>query len=324
MWHLGTLEMSQFFATRNCPYVLHRYFKNVEEQFAMYLDIISGSFNTKANTFVAVGKDYDWIRYLVNNGVTQFCVDMAHGNSGYAEKSVAFIKGVCPNAVIMAGNIETWDGYSRLADAGATYFRVGIASGSICSTNINTGNGLPILTALDNIYDKMTLDQKDVHFLIADGGMRTAGDIAKAIAFGASYTMCGKIFASTSLAAGPFYTREREIINDLNYIPRLKDVGNIHNLVPYYVQYAGMASTLMREKANGSQSTAVSEEGKAGLIRFSGTTENVFDGLMLNLKAVLSYSGCKDINEFREEVILQRIAMGGKREKKIHLDHEYS
>ncbi len=326
MWHLGTPHMMAFFAKNNCPYVLHRYFESASAQFSMFQSAANSqrheslTYKMWDNTFLAVGKDYEWIKYLVDEGIKNFCVDMAHGNSGYAEKSVMYIKSICPEAVIMAGNIETYDGYARLRDAGATYFRVGIASGSICSTNINTGNGLPILTALDNIYSKMSWDSKDNHFLIADGGMRTAGDIAKAIAFGASYVMCGKIFASTSHAAGPFY--------DGGYC-ELPDVYGVNGDMHYqgvayesavkYVQYAGMASKMMREKAGGTQSTAVSEEGKAGLIEYTGQTSDVFDGLMLNLKAVLSYSGCKTINKFREEVILQRISMGGKREKAIHL-----
>lgn len=325
MWHLGTPQMRNFFMDKNCPFVLHRYFKSAAAQLKHHnINYVTSPHCPDDFTFFAVGKDYDWIQYLIDNGVDKFCVDMAHGNSGYCEKSVAFIKGRCPNATIMAGNIETYDGYARLRDAGATYFRVGIASGSICSTNINTGNGLPILTALNNIYSKMTKYEQENNFLIADGGMRTAGDIAKALAFGASYAMCGKIFASTSKAAGPFF--------DANYT-ELYDVfdanGELHHEVNSYdnrvkyVQYAGMASKMMREKSGGRHSTAVSEEGKAGLIHYTGKTEDVFDGLILNLKAVLSYSGCRTIDEFREEVILQRIAMGGKREKQIHLDVEY-
>lgn len=326
MWHLGTPEMLMHFASGNSPYVLHRYFSTAELQYKHLMEATySAKFNPEMmyNIFMAVGYDYDWINYLAEKGITNFCVDMANGNSSQCEKTVAYIKGRVPNARIMAGNVESIDGYIRLFEAGATYIRVGIASGSICSTNINTGNGLPILTALDNIYSKMSEYSRQNSWLIADGGMRTAGDVAKAIAFGATYAMCGKMFASTSHAQGPFYYQHP---NEL--LKLMKEDGKFlahgaNPVTPSLVEYAGMASKMMREKAGGSQKTNVSEEGRAGLIKYTGKTEDVFNGLKLNLQAVMAYSGCRCINEFREEVILQRIAMGGKREKKIHLDKVY-
>ena len=316
MWHLDSDKMAAFCRDKNFPFVLHRYFPSQSAQLERWRELTENQANAKNTIFLAVGSNEKWIGDAVLKGVKNFCVDMAHGNSAQAVRAVEFIKSYCPNAVIMAGNIESYDGFKRLYDAGARYFRVGIGSGSICSTNINTGYGLPILTALALIQRKMTEEECRNSFLIADGGIRTAGDIAKALAFGASYVMCGKLFASTGCARGPFFTKDLLKIDS-------EEAPNFESSEPTYVEYAGMASKLMREMAGGSQKTDVSEEGKAGLIEYTGTTEHVFSQVVSNLRAVLAYSGARTIPEFKRNAILRRVAPGGKLEKQIHLDKVY-
>lgn len=315
MYHVDTNDMYKFFESQNIPFILHRYFPNVEAQINRIKDITRGflRYDSK-HLIVAVGTDEKWIYELIYAGVKSFCVDVANGNSKQAIKAVKFIKDNCPDAMIIAGNIETYDGFKRLYDVGTNGYRVGISSGSICSTNINTGNGLPILTALQEISSKMTDKERTNSILIADGGIRTAGDVAKALAFGADYVMCGKLFAATSYAKGPFFNDEMITLD--------KDYTDI-NIIPAFVEYAGMASKMMREMAGGSQKTNVSEEGHGGLIEYTGTTENVFNQIILNLKAVLAYSGCRNIEEFKKNVIIRRISAGGKFEKQIHLSKVY-
>lgn len=315
MYHLDTDAMAEFCRVNNFPFVLHRYFPSSVDQLERWNELVENMPNAKNTIFLAVGSNEKWIGDAILKGVKNFCVDMAHGNSIQAIKSVEFIKSYCPDSIIMAGNIESYDGFKRLYTAGARYFRVCIGSGSICSTNINTGYGLPILTALAMIYDKMSTEERENSFLIADGGIRTAGDIAKALAFGASYVMCGKLFASTSCARGPFFGKELNLLMDQTDIEDREDI--------FYVEYAGMASKLMREMAGGSQKTDVSEEGKAGLIEYTGTTENVFNQVVSNLRAVLAYSGCRTIPEFKRDAVLRRVAPGGKLEKQIHLSKIY-
>lgn len=319
MYHTWTKEMAAFAVEKNIPFILHRYFPSVNDQIEAYLSITNFVPNDQKQIFVAVGSDEKWIGQCVLKGVKRFCVDMAHGNSKKAVDAVKFIKEYCPDATIMAGNIESYDGFRRLFDAGARYFRVGIGSGSICSTNINTGYGLPILTALNMVQRRMTNDERSSSYLIADGGVRTAADIAKALAFGADYVMCGKLFASTSKARGPFFSNEMHTVHKDG--EKWNCLGN--EVEPSFVEYAGMASKLMREMAGGSQKTNVSEEGKSGLIEYTGLTEDVFEQLINNLRAVLSYSGCRNIHEFKENATLRRIAPGGKLEKAIHLDKVY-
>lgn len=308
MYHLGTVDMAKFFSEKRIPFVLHRYFPNVLKQIEMY-DLMIKAGCLKHLLYVSVGSNLEWIEALRIHGVTHYCVDMANGNSKQCVKSVKLLNdwGRVNPSCIMAGNIETVDGFFRLYDAGARHIRVGIGSGSICSTSINTGYGLPILSALNDIRTRMPDDiNKDVN-LIADGGIRTAGDIAKALAFGAKSVMCGKIFAATDLARGPFFDEKIRIV-----LPAYAK----------YVEYAGMASTMMRE-LSGSQKTDVSEEGKSGLIEYAGPTSTVYSNLCLNLMAVLAYSGAKNIPEFVENAIIQRVSAGGKIEKAIHLDKIY-
>lgn len=325
MWHLDSNAMAEFCRIKNFPFVLHRYFPTASQQLERWRELTENQPNAKDTIFLSVGANEKWIGDAVLKGVKNFCVDMAHGNSVLAVKSVEFIKSYCPDAVIMAGNIESYDGFKRLYDAGARYFRVGIGSGSICSTNINTGYGLPILTALGMITRKMTEEEITTSFLIADGGIRTAGDVAKALAFGASYVMCGKLFASTDRARGPFFNKDMKVIDitELDRLPTIMDIGMLDDILPKYVEYAGMASKLMREMAGGSQKTDVSEEGKAGLIEYTGTTENVFNQVVSNLRAVLAYSGSRNILDFKQNAILRRVAPGGKFEKQVHLDKIY-
>lgn len=315
MWHLDTKEMVKFFHKNNMPFVLHRYFPSALMQIERWHELTENLPGHPNTVFVAVGSDTKWIGDLVLRGVKSFCVDMAHGNSMQAVNAVKFIKEYCPEATIMAGNIESHDGWKRLYEAGATYFRVGIGSGSICSTHTNTGCGLPMLTALRDISGEMGNAQRRECKLIADGGIRTAGDVAKALAFGADYAMCGKLFASTSKAKGPFFNKEGHMLLDQDGIEEREDI--------FFVQYAGMASKMMREMAGGSQKTNVSEEGKGGLVEYAGRTEDVFEQLSYNLQAVLAYSGCLDIDQFKQNALVQRLASGGFHEKQIHLDKVY-
>lgn len=322
MYHVGTKDMYQFFLGCDMPFILHRYFPTVEDQIETAKEYTNDLiYYSPKHLFMAVGSNKKWINKLILAGFKSFCVDMANGNSMQAVEAVKYIKEYCPEATIIAGNIESYDGFARLYDAGARYFRVGIGSGSICSTNINTGYGLPILTALSNIDRDRSLSEREDSFLIADGGIRTAGDVAKALALGASFVMCGKLFASTNLAKGPFYdgsyNKLENLYTDMHY------QGVEYESQIAYVQYAGMASKMMREMAGGSQKTNVSEEGHGGLVEYAGQTKDMFAKVCQNLRAVLAYSGCRNIDEFRKECILQRVSAGGKFEKQIHLDKIY-
>jgi IMP dehydrogenase len=156
---------------------------------------------------------------LYNKGVRRFCIDMAHGDSIACVDTIKYIKSLFNNSSkknyyekkfqdnhIIAGNVATVIGFKRLQKAGANGIRAGIASGAICSTAIETGFGVPILT---NIIDMAKYKKKNT-WLIADGGCKATGDIAKAVYFGADFVMLGKMLASTDLACGSCYNKNKE------------------------------------------------------------------------------------------------------------------
>ena len=247
--------------------------------------------------------------------VTRFCVDMAHGNSKICYDTIEYIMSKCPNSSIMAGNIESVDAYIRMLNLGVDYVRVGIAGGSICSTNKATAIGLPVLTALKNIREYVVrwCNFEKRPLIIADGGIDGASNALKAIAFGADMVMAGRFFAGTSLAKGPFYTKEFLLVDQVEY-PFFKQSK------PYYVEYAGMASPAMRNVTKSQKmDTSVSVEGVSGVTQYMGQTQDVYDAFLANMKAGVSYIGAETLNEYRDDVVYQRISLGGQYEKATHI-----
>jgi IMP dehydrogenase len=302
MIHTSGKRMLKYMVdNRMCPTV-HRYFDSAHDQFNHVKDALRDDFK---HVFFAVGRDKNWINTLHNLGVTKYCVDMAHGDSKVCVDSIELIKSLNSHAVVMAGNVATHAGYVRLRTAGADYIRVGIAGGSICSTAKNTAFGLPMVTSIMECAEaKKVLGG----ILVADGGIRSASDMLKAIAAGADMCMVGKILASTSEAQGPFYDD-----GDTGYEVAHYDCK--------YVEYAGMASHEMRMR--NSSHTAdenTSIEGVAGLIKYTGTTDSVIKAINANLRAGLSYCGSRNWDEFKQNAVMRLMSTAGILEKETHLD----
>lgn len=224
-----TPDMIRLFVNNNLVASVHRAFKTAEEQFNYVVDSKNRS-ETKdeidkivKGTWFSVGsiwKYKEWINYLYEHGVVNFLVDMAHGDSLACIETVNYIRKLKNVNHIIAGNVATKSGFRHLQDAGANGIRIGIASGSICSTAMETGFGVPILT---NIIDCLQVKDDNV-WMIADGGCKYTGDIAKAIYFGADFVMCGKMLASTSLACGKLYNSKCQLIEkDPIFVDSLTD-----------------------------------------------------------------------------------------------------
>ena len=317
MYHLGTPEFLAWCARNKIITTLHRYFDTPEAQHNMYTlaNIITPEYTLASYCYYAVGKDKNWINALLDMGVTRFCVDMAHGNSKICYDTIEYIKDRYTTASIMAGNIESVDAYIRMRDLGVKYVRVGIAGGSICSTNKATAVGLPVLTALKNIREFVDTFPffTNLPIIIADGGIDGASNALKAIAFGADMVMAGRFFAGTSLAKGPFYTK--------TFLPvDREEYPFFANSEPYYVEYAGMASSAMRNVTKSQKmDTSVSVEGVSGVTPYMGQTQDVYDAFLANMKAGVSYIGASTLNEYRDEVVYQRISIGGQYEKDTHI-----
>ena len=279
--------------------IVHRYFNSCEEQLKSSLMA-----NSTYYRFFAVGSIYgqhktEWIDKLMGEwGIDKFCIDMAHGDSKACVDTVTYIKNrLNNNGRIIAGNVATKSGFRRLEEAGAWAIRVGLGSGSICSTRGNTGFGVPLLTSVE---DCKTV--QDTALIIADGGMKNPGDIVKAIAFGADFCMLGRLFAQTDLAPGLCYNKNKELCVEGEKI--------------YFKEYRGMAS----REARADIMKKASIEGVSGLVPYSGTTEQFIEDLRMNLKAALSYAGCLNWKDFRRNVKKQIISSASLYESQTHID----
>lgn len=324
MIHTSSIALLKYMVDSKMMTTVHRYFKTAHDQLAYVKGAVGKRY---IDVVFAVGRCQSWIDILVDNGVTKFCVDMAHGNSKPCVDTIEYIGKKVPEAFIMAGNVATADGYVRLIEAGADAVRVGIASGAICSTAKNTAFGVPMVTSL---LECVRGQEECGGLMIADGGIRSAADILKAKACGADFVICGKLLASTNLAEGPFYNKNRKLIDE-EAIDAVKNMRThfgdsyeyqlqISDTAPYYVEYAGMASHEMRMRNESHDTKNVSIEGVCGLIKYSGKTEDVIGKIEANLKAGLSYCGVKNWDTFFKNVEMMEMSTAGIIEKETHLD----
>jgi IMP dehydrogenase len=315
MIHTSSVNMIKFCMEHKMLTTVHRYFKSGEHQHRHVFEAVG---TDCVDVFFSVGKDRKWINTLIDHGVYKFCCDFAHGNSKVCVDTVKYIREKCSDAVIIAGNVASADGYTRLMEAGSDMIRVGIAGGSICSTAKSTAIGIPNVTS---IIECAKAKQRCGGQIIADGGIKSSSDIIKAIAVGADMVMCGKMLASTSLAEGPFYMDEIELeyrngtevttdcfIDPLTFKP----------VIPEFVEYFGMASTKAREY-NGTHMTNVSIEGVSGLVEYTGRTSDIINSIENNLRSGMAYCGSRTWLEFKRKVGVQKMSMSGIIEKDTHL-----
>ena len=156
-------------------------------------------------TMVSIGcseEELERAKALYDSGATYFCLDVAHAHAKYVGKTLKALKQILKNVCLVAGNVATYAGADFLASCGADLIKVGIGGGSVCTTRVKTGFGMPSLTS---IHECAKVDRS----IIADGGLRTPGDIVKALAFGADYVMLGGMFAGTRPTPGDIIEKKR-------------------------------------------------------------------------------------------------------------------
>ncbi len=251
---------------------------------------------------VGTGGDTDArIAALAEAGVDVIVVDTAHGHSKGVIDRVRWVKENYPQVQVIGGNIATADAAIALAEAGADAVKVGIGPGSICTTRIVAGIGVPQITAVSNVAE--ALKDRGVP-LIADGGVRFSGDIAKAIAAGAHSVMIGSLLAGTDEAPG-----EVELFQGRSY-KAYRGMGSIGAMGQ------GSSDRYFQDASKGLEKLV--PEGIEGRVACKGPMRNIVHQLMGGLRASMGYTGSRTIHEMRTRPQFVRITNAGMRESHVH------
>ena len=241
---------------------------------------------------------------LVNAGVNVLVVDSAHGHSKGIIERVVSIKKDYPELQLIAGNVATGAGALKLVEAGADAIKVGIGPGSICTTRIVTGVGVPQISAIANVVS--ALKEQDVP-VIADGGIRFSGDIAKAIAAGANSIMLGSILAGTEEAPG-----EVELYQGRSY-KSYRGMGSVGAM-------SGESNSGDRYfQENVSTSEKLVPEGIEGRVPYKGSVETTLHQMLGGLQQSMGYTGNKDIESMRTKTKFVKITASGINESHVHV-----
>ncbi len=282
---------------------IHR-FMSVEHQIkevthvvnALYNDTVSkiwynsGIETKQIPVMAAVGANGDYADRagaLVNAGANIILIDVAHGHHENVKDAIYKLKSILPSHIdVIAGNIASAKAAQDLEYWGADGLRVGVGGGSLCTTRIKTGFGVPNVTCLQQILEVANIP------VMADGGIRTSGDIAKALAIGSHCVMLGSLIAGTKEAPG-------QVIEKPNGL---------------YKRYRGAAS-LETKSVHGQEQRNV--EGESTVIPFKGGVKFVVAGLLDGIRSALSYGGANNLKEFRPEYVI--VTNAGQAEAKPHL-----
>ncbi|HEY9120555.1 MAG TPA: IMP dehydrogenase [Marinobacter sp.] len=256
----------------------------------------------RAGAAVGTGADTDArVAALVEAGVDVIVVDTAHGHSKGVLDRVRWIKANYPDVQVIGGNIATSQAAIDLADAGADAVKVGIGPGSICTTRIVAGIGVPQITAVSNVA--AALKDRGIP-VIADGGVRFSGDISKAIAAGAYSVMIGSLLAGTDEAPG-----EVELYQGRSY-KAYRGMGSIGAMGQ------GSSDRYFQDASKGIEKLV--PEGIEGRVACKGPMRNIVHQLMGGLRASMGYTGCATMEQMRTKPEFVRITNAGMRESHVH------
>ena len=252
---------------------------------------------------IGVKGDYkERVAELYKVGVRLFCIDVAHGFHTLVKRAVEYLRNTYGNEIhIMAGNIATSQACECLANWGVDSVKIGIGGGSICSTRLQTGHGMPTFQAVKDISENWRTHAGKNVIKIADGGIKNSGDIVKALAAGADFVMLGSLLAGT-------YESPGDMIPEWDNPPPLDpdEPGKFLLSQPqrYHKKYRGMASRDAQENWTGYVN---SEEGISVTIPYKGPVVPILQGLEKGIRSGLSYSGARTIRELQatKEFIMQ-------------------
>jgi IMP dehydrogenase len=250
----------------------------------------------------SVGDDgFERAERLIEAGVDLLVIDTAHGHSQRVLDAVTRAKKLSNSVRIMAGNVATADGTQALIDAGADAVKIGIGPGSICTTRIVAGVGVPQLSA---IMAAVETAQKSGVSVIADGGIKFSGDLAKALAAGASAAMIGSLLAGTEESPGEVYLHQGRSFK------AYRGMGSVGAMA------RGSADRYFQAEVR--DTLKLVPEGIEGQVPYKGPVSGVLHQLAGGLKAAMGYVGGRNLADFRERATFVRISNAGLRESHAH------
>uniref|UniRef100_Q31F65 Inosine-5'-monophosphate dehydrogenase n=1 Tax=Hydrogenovibrio crunogenus (strain DSM 25203 / XCL-2) TaxID=317025 RepID=Q31F65_HYDCU len=261
--------------------------------------------NGRLRVGAAVGtgvETYDRVAALVKAGVDVIIVDTAHGHSQGVLDKVKWVKENYPQIDVVGGNIATAEAALDLVKAGADAVKVGIGPGSICTTRIVSGVGVPQLTAIANVAE--ALKDKGIP-LIADGGIRFSGDVAKALVSGASAVMLGSMFAGTEESPGEVEYYQGRAYKSYRGMGSLGAMSQKQGSSDRYFQSSNAADKLV-------------PEGIEGRVAYKGPLAPIIHQLVGGIRSSMGYTGCKDIKEFNTKPSFVRVSGAGMAESHVH------
>lgn len=277
--------MANFMHEKGGIGVLHR-FLSVEDNITEFK-------KCAGPVFVSIGcteQELERAQALRDAGAEYFCVDVAHAHAKYVGKTLKNLRRMLKDLCIMAGNVATYAGADYLASCGADIIKAGIGGGSVCSTRIKTGFGVPMLSCIE---DCSRADRS----IIADGGIKTSGDIVKALAFGADFVMIGGMLAGTRPTPGDVITKE-----DGTKVKR----------------YRGMASQEAQEKFLGQMQEWKTAEGVQVEVPYKENEDAIIADIIGGLRSGLTYAGSDSISELQRKLNFVKVTPAGRIESLPH------
>jgi IMP dehydrogenase len=261
----------------------------------------------------ATGDYFERAQELARAKVDVLAIDSAHGHSSRVLEAIRTIKSKLPEVGLLAGNVGTFDGACELAKAGADAIKVGIGPGSICTTRVVTGAGVPQMTAISEAY-RATKDAGVP--VIADGGIKYSGDITKALAAGASVVMIGSMFAGTDESPGEL------ILYQGRSFKSYRGMGSIGAMAQgsserYFQSVEGEASSAVTSE-DGNRLGKLVPEGIEGRVPYRGSVSMIVHQMVGGLKSGMGYCGCGTISELLQKTRFVRISSAGLRESHVH------
>ena len=292
MVNVINIEMATKLLELGCMPVYHRFFSSKNHRIDAYNNLFATANDLNLNTnhicysFGVGDSEKELFKFLLEEmpfATNLICLDVAHGHHDNMLEMISFIKELSPTTYVIAGNVATADGAADLVEVGANAIKVGIGPSGVCSTRTQTGNGVPQMTALEDVY--LYKKDNDLDFtIISDGGIKYAGDIVKALCY-ADVVMLGGLLARSQEAPG-----ERKVIN-----------GIMHKI------YAG-SSTLKNSNV----------EGYVGWVPVENTVEKIINNLMDGLKSGLSYQGVDNLIDLKKHPKFVELSPAGLAESKAH------